>query len=132
MQLLDSTIAQSKKKLENDALVDSNVRLRKYYSTIVQKLNTVKESYEPDKLQKIKEFENFCKELQGKRETLLKELSQWQTLLAETKETYYGMIAKQDELQEIRYKIDEENKKLDLRQTFVEDLEERFKLKNNI
>lgn len=129
MKLLTPSLARSKKKLENEGLVESNIRLRKYHKDITQKLNTIKDDYEPEKLEKLREFETFCRDLDVKRETLLKELAQWQKLLTDTKEIYYGFIAKSDELQEVKYKIDEENKKLDLRQTFVEDLENKWRNK---
>ena len=129
MKLLSISEARSKKKRENDTLVDSNIRLRKYHSEITPKLNTVKEDYEPDKLQKLAEFERFCSDLGLKREQLLKELAQWQKLVEETKETYYGLIVKQDELVEREYKINEENKKLNLREVFITDLEKKWQAK---
>jgi len=129
MKLLSTTDARNKKKLENDALIDSNIRLREYYQGITQKLNTIKESYEPDKLQKLKEFEQFCKDLEVRREKVLTELAQWQKLVADTKEMYYSLVTKQDHLQEVKYRIEEENKKLNLRESFVLDLEEKWRNK---
>lgn len=129
MKLLSRTEASSKKKLENESLIESNIRLRKYHTEIVQKLNTVKEDYEPEKLEKLREFETFCRDLDVKRETLLKELAQWQKLLADTKEIYYGYIVKADELAEKEYRISEETKKLNLREAFISDLEQKWQAK---
>lgn len=122
--------AKSRKKLENEALIDSNIRLRTYHQDITKKLNTIKENYEPDKLQKLQEFEEFCKDLQVKREKVLSELASWQKLVEDTKEIYYGFIARKDELQEKEWQIEEENKKLNLREAFVVDLESKWTLKN--
>lgn len=129
MKLLTPSLARSKKKLENEGLVESNIRLRKYHKDITQKLNNIKEDYEPEKLNKLREFETFCRDLDVKRETLLKELAQWQKLLADTKEIYYGYIVKADELAEKEYLIEEENKKLNLREAFISDLEQKWQAK---
>lgn len=129
MKLLSTKDARSKKKLENDALVDSNIRLRKYHTDITTKLNNVKDSYDGDKLEKLREFEQWSKGLAVKRAKLLEELANWQKLVEDTKEIYYGFIARKDELQEKEYQIEEENKKLSLRETFVLDLEEKWRNK---
>ena len=129
MKLLSTSEARSAKKRENDTLVDSNVRLRSYLKVVTDKLNTLKDDYEPDKLAKLKEFERFCKDLEGKRSLLLKELADWQKLLADTKEIYYGYVAKKDQLTEREYLINEENKKLNLREAFITDLEAKWKNK---
>lgn len=129
MKLLSIKEARSTKKRENDTLVDSNLRLRSYLKTTTDKLNTVKENYDQDKIQKLKEFERFCQELGDKRALLLEELAQWQKLLSDTKEIYYGYISKKDELQEQQYKIEEEHKKLNLRETFISDLEQKWQAK---
>ncbi len=129
MKLMSQVEARSRKKRENDALVDSNLRLKGYYNTISKKLSTIKEDYDPDKLQKLAEFERFCKDIELQRTKLLQELAGIQKLVADTKEIYYGLITKQDELFEKQYKIEEENKKLDLREAFVTDLEKKWQAK---
>lgn len=129
MKLLSQVEARSRKKRENDALVDSNLRLRGYYQNISKKLSTAKEDYASDKLQKLEEFERFCKDIEVQRTKLLTELAGIQKLVEDTKEIYYGFITKQDELLEKQYKIDEENKKLDLRESFVIDLERKWQAK---
>lgn len=129
MRLLTRTEAQSKKKLENEALIESNIRLRGYWQAITLKLNDVKESYEPEKLLKLTEFEHFVKDLQAKKSKLLEELAGLQKLVSETKEMYYALVTKQDALNELKYNLSEENKKLDLREAFVLDLESKWRNK---
>ena len=129
MKLLSQKEAQSYKKRENDALIDSNIRLRKYWQDITHKLSTAKNDYSTDKLEKQAEFERFCKDIQDKREKLLQELASLQKQIEDKREIYYGLIVKQDELQEVKYKIQEEYKKLDLREAFVLDLEEKWRNK---
>lgn len=129
MKLLSVKEARSKKKQENDALIDSNVRLRKYYQTIIEKLNNVRDTYEPEKLKKLDDYEKFCANISEKRSKLLEELAHWQKLLESTKETYYGFVEKMDKLEEREYQINEENQKLNLREAFVKDLEEKWRNK---
>ena len=129
MKLLTKNDARLQKKRENESLIESNIRLRTYWQGITKKLDTIKDSYSADKLERLADFERFCKELQVKKDKVLSELAQWQKLVEETKEIYYGLITKQDELQEVKYKIDEENKKLDLREAFVVDLEQKWRNK---
>ena len=131
MKLLPKTEARSRAKLENEELIASNIRLRQYLQGITQKLNNVKDSYEPEKVQKLQEFERFCKELEVQRTKLLTELAGIQKLVNDTKDIYYGYIQKKDQLAETEYKIQEENKKLDLREAYVVDLEARFREKTS-
>ena len=131
MKLLPKTEARSRAKLENEELIASNIRLRQYLQGITQKLNNVKDSYDPEKVQKLQEFERFCKELEVQRTKLLTELAGIQKLVNDTKDIYYGYIQKKDQLAETEYKIQEENKKLDLREAYVVDLEARFREKTS-
>jgi hypothetical protein len=127
MRLMPKTEARSKAKLENEELIASNIRLRQYWQSINTKLNNVRESYEPEKLQKLNEFERFCKDLEAQRTKLLTELTRIQKIVENTKEIYYGYVRKKDELMETEYRINEENKKLDLREAFVVDLETKIR-----
>lgn len=129
MKLLSKTSATSQLKKDNDVLIETNIRLRKSYASIVQKLNTLKDSYEPEKFQLLKEFESFSKDILNKKSVLLQELKYIEDEITKKKDIYFGLIEKQDLLDEKVYQVAEENKKLDLRKTFVEDLEEKWKKK---
>lgn len=129
MKLLSKTSAQSKLKQGNDELIETNIRLRRFHGEIVQRLNTVKDSYEPDKLIKLKEFEQWSKDLMQKKTKLLTELSAIEASIEAKKELYYSLITKQDALDEKLYQINEAQKKLDLREAFVVDLEQRWRAK---
>jgi len=48
--------------------------LRKYWQEITSKLNTIRDSYDPDKLKVLKDFEDFVKDFQLKKSKLLEEL----------------------------------------------------------
>lgn len=125
-KLLDKKSATSKLKQDNDTLIESNIRLRKYYADITKKLNGLKDSYDPEKLAKLEEFEKFSKDLLAKKAKLLEEYSQIDALVEQKKEQYYAMIEKSDALDEKMYQVNEANKKLDLRQVFVQDLEKKI------
>lgn len=130
MKLLNRTEAQSSIKKQNEELIESNIRLRTFWKDITGKLQRVKDDYEPEKMAKLKEFEQFCKDLLVKKSKLLGEMTTLQKEIDIKKEIYYGMIAKQDALDEKVYEMKEMEKKLQLRETFVLDLEERWRTKN--
>ncbi len=129
MKLLDRKDARSSAKRENDVLIESNIRLREYHGEITTKLNTIKESYDPDKLKLLRDFENYSKEIQVKKDVVLGELNTITKMVEDKKEILYGLVAKSDDLIEKEYLINEENKKLSLREVFVQDLELKWKLK---
>ena len=129
MKIFSKTDAHSSIKLENDQLVESNIRLRKFYRDITNKLNNAKSDYSPEKIKILEDFEKFSKEINDKRQVLLKELNAIQKEIDDRKEIYYGLIAKQDALEERLYKADLKEKKLEERQLFVEQLEKKFQEK---
>ena len=130
MKLLSKTDAGNSLKKENEQLIESNIRLRKFWNEITQKLNDVRDNYEPEKMAKLKEFEQFCKDLLIKKEKLLQEYSALETEIQKKKDIYYGMIEKQDLLDEKIYQVAEAIKKLELREKFVMDLESKWREKN--
>lgn len=130
MKLLSQNEAQSSLQKENDDLIATNIRLRQFWAEITHKLNTIKESYEPNKLQRLKDFERFCKDLTDKKSVLLRELQGIENEIQKKKDLYYAMIGKQDALDEKIFQMNEAEAKLKLRQAFVEDLEAKWKQKN--
>lgn len=129
MKLLAKKDVDNKLRRENEELIDTNIRLRKSYTDIVKRLGTIKENYEPDKIKKLKEFEDFCKELQIKKSKLLEEYREIDTAIERKKDLYYSLIAKQDLLDEKVYQIKKEEEKLGVRQLFVEELERKWQEK---
>lgn len=129
MRLLPKKEVTNRLSKENDELVDRNIRLRKLEKDILKRLDTIKEDYTPEKIKRLKEFENFVRDITEKKSKLLEELNAVGKMIEQKKETYYAMINANDALEEKLYKLKEQEKKLDLRQTFVEDLEEKFRAK---
>ena len=129
MKLLTVKEAQSQKKLENDSLIESNLRLKKSEAVITSRLNSLKDNYEPEKIKKWKEYEEFVAGINSKKSALLKEMKDIQKYIDDKKEIYYGLIEKQDLLEEKMYQMSEKEKKLDLRESFVEDLERKWREK---
>ena len=125
MKLLDQKEAQSKVKKDNDELILSNIRLRHLWQDITIKLNTIKESYQPEKLKILQEFETFCKDILGKKAKLLEELQGIENEIKKKKDLYFEIIQKQDALDEKIYQMKEQEKKLDMRELFVSELEKK-------
>ena len=125
MKLLDQKEAQSKVKKDNDELILSNIRLRHLWQDITIKLNTIKESYQPEKLKILQEFETFCKDIFGKKAKLLEELQGIENEIKKKKDLYFEIISKQDALDEKIHEMREHEKKLDLREAFVGELEKK-------
>lgn len=130
MKLLSKQSATSKLKQDNDNLVETNIRLRKFEGEVIRRLNTAKENYEPEKMAALKEFELFCKDILTKKALLLKELNGIEKAVKDQKELYFGLIEKSDLLDEQRYQAEEVIKKANLREAFVVDLETKWKEKN--
>lgn len=126
MKLLDKKTAQTNIKKDNEELVTTNIRLRKFYRDITSRLNTAKDNYEPEKIQKLKEFEKYCEEINIKKSRLLQELKGIENEIERKKDIYYGLIEKQDLLDEKIYQMNEQEKKLDLREGFIKTLEQKW------
>lgn len=131
MHLLSQNEAQSSLRKENDELVETNIRLRQFWTEITRKLNTLKDNYDPEKVQLLKEFERYAKEILEKRSVLLRELQGIENEIKKKKDIYYEMINRNDQLEEKIFQMHEQEVKLKLRQSFVEDLEQKWKEKNH-
>jgi predicted RNase H-like nuclease (RuvC/YqgF family) len=131
MKLLSKTQAQATIKRDNDELIETNIRLRKFWKEITERLNTVRENYDPDKQKALNDFELFVKDIQTKKTKLLGEVVALEKLIADKKEIYYGLIEKQDRLEERVYQANEKEKKLDLREAFITDLETKWRNKTS-
>lgn len=130
MRLLSRPIVEQKLRKENDELIDRNLRLRGFERAVTERLNTIKDSYEPEKVAKLQEYELFVQDILAKKGKLLRELMAIEEMIDQKKELYYGIIAKSDELAERKYQIEEETKKLNLREAFVTDLEQKWREKS--
>ena len=125
MKLLPKQEAKSRIKKENEELIDANIRLRKQYKNILKKLDTIKDDYTPEKVKRLEDFEKFCIDIQQKESKLLQNLEYIKQEIEKKKEVYYGLIEKQDQLDERIYQADEKEKKLDLRENFLKELEKK-------
>ena len=131
MKLLSKIEAETSVKRDNDFLIEKNIRLRRYWGEFLKRLNSVKQDYGPEKLKKLEEFEGFCREINAKRSKLLKELSDLEKLIEDKKEIIYGLVERQDLLEEQVHKIKERENKVELRELFVGELEAKIKEKEN-
>ena len=129
MKLLSKSEATLGLKKSNEDLLGSNLRLREIEKQVLKRLNEAKLDYDPEKVKALKDFEQFTADLMEKKSKLLKELNAYEKLIEERKEIFYGLVAKGDALLEEEYKIKEANKKLDLRESFITDLERKIREK---
>lgn len=129
MKLLTRKEAQTSLRKENDELIESNIRLRKSWQEITSRLNNLKNDYEPEKLEKLKEFEAFCKDILARKAKLLEEINALDTEITRRKDLYYGLIAKQDALDEKIYQMNQKEETLNRREVFVTDLENKWRTK---
>lgn len=127
MKLLTHKEAQIGIKKSNEELLDTNIRLREMEKQVIKRLNEAKLDYEPEKLKALKDFEQFVADLNQKKSKLLEELNAYNKLIEERKDLYYGLVSKQDLLDEKVHQVAEANKKLDLREAFIVDLEKRIR-----
>lgn len=125
MKLLPKQEADSRIKKENEELLDTNIRLHKHYKSITTKLDRLKDDYTPEKLKALKEFEDFVKEVSSKKSKLLKELRDLEQRIEDRKDVYYGLVIKQDALEEKLYEMREKESNLELRERFVVELEKK-------
>jgi len=131
MKLLSKKEARNRVEKENEELLEKNVRLREFHKKAIRYLNDVKEDYSDDKIKRLRDFEQFCADLQQKKHKLLIELEAVEDLIKEKKDLFYGLIEKQDALEEKIFQLQEKERKLDLRENFVEQVEEAIKEKTN-
>lgn len=129
MKLFSKIQAHESIKLENDQLVESNIRLRKFHSEITSKLNNAKTSYDPEKIKALEDFDKFTKDIAEKKNKMFRELIAIQAEIDKQKDIYYGYIIKSDELIERNYLVEQKEKKLETRELFVEELERKFQEK---
>jgi len=129
MKLLAHKEATISLKKSNEELLKSNFRLRDIEKNILNRLNTAKENYDPEKVKALKDYEQFIADITEKKSKLLKELKAYEKLIEERKDIYYGLIERQDELDEREYQIKESHNKLDLREAMIVDLEAKLRNK---
>lgn len=126
MKLLTKDQAYSKKKTENDALIESNIRLQKREKDVLTRMNNLKSNYDPEKLKAYVEYQGYVEDLNKKKSALLAEFTKVEELLNDKKESYYLLLEREDELIEKIYLANEREKKLDLREGFIKDIEKKI------
>jgi len=126
MRLLQKPEADQKHKKQQDELIAKNSRLLGYFTKGIKRFNSIQDSYDQQKVNRLKDFENFCADLQVKKSKLLEEYVQWEKAIEEKKEQYYALIAKQDELDEREYSLNRKEEQLTLREEFTKESEDRL------
>lgn len=89
----------------------------------------MKDDYSQDKMNKQRDFNNFCTDLLSKKSELLQEYAIWEKKLEEKKDMFYELVERQDALQDKESKLNEREKTLKLREDFNKETEEQIKRK---
>lgn len=129
MKLLHKADVDLKAKKQSDELVEKNARLLGYFTKGIKRLNSLKDNYDQEKANKLRAFEDFCNQLNLKKNTLLEEYTKWEKAVEDKKEAYYSLVTKQDELDEREYLIKRKEENLSLRENFTKESEEKLKVK---
>lgn len=129
MKLLSPKEAKPILRKQNDELIDTSLRLSKLVREKHAELNTLKGNYDPEKVRAKAEFDAFCKDLNEKKGRLLEELSGIQKEIDTKKDIYFGIVAKQDSVEERIYKADRREESLNLREKLISELEQAWKTK---
>lgn len=120
MKIFSKQDVHQKIKRDNDLLIQDNLRLRKKNETL-HKSNT---GIDYNKAEQ--DFKKFIAEINDKRQKMLLELEELQKAIDLRKDIYYGLVEKQDILEERIYKLEQKEKQLDARERFVNQLETNF------
>lgn len=131
MKLFAKQDAHLKIKRDSEQLIEQNMRVRTNYESTIRKINTAKLSYDKDKLKAMEEFDKFIHDITLKKAKLLEELQKVQQAIDEKKELYYSLMEKQDLLEEKLYQLQEKERKLEIRESYVGELEKNFNNKAN-
>lgn len=126
MKLLSKQKVDNRIKRERDVLLEDASRLRKYIRQQEAKLSTIKDDYSRDKLEALKEFEAFVGRLHDAKDKLLKEYNDVNEEIKKRQEVYYGLVEKQDALDEREYQIQRKEQKLNDREGFIKQLEAKW------
>lgn len=125
MKLLSPKEATSLKKKENEKVLDESVRLQKIHRALTAKLAGAKNNYDPEKAAALKDFEEFCRDMDQKRSKKLQELQAVNEAIGQKKDIYYGLIEKSDLLLEREAALNERERKLDSREAFINQIEQK-------
>lgn len=124
MKLLSKPELKSKLHKQNEDLIETNIRLRKIHQELLTGINSVKKVNDKDK--ELQDFNKFCEEIIQKKSKLLKECAELENSIESKKEILFGLVEKQDELIEKEYQLKEIEKKLDLREIFIKNVESKI------
>lgn len=131
MKLLSKQEVNKGLKKQRDEIVEKTSRLHGYLTEGIKRLNNLKDDYGTDREKKLKEFEDFVKQINEKKSVLLKELKAYETLIEERKELYYALVEKADLLEERNRDIEIKTRKLEDRERFVIESETKLEAQWN-
>lgn len=126
MRLFSKSEVDNFKRKENEELLDKNGRLRNFLEKGIKKLNTLQDNYEPEKLKKQKEFEDFVTKINLKKDVLLKELKTLADMIEKNKEIVDSIMDRQDALDEREYIVSKREENVKKRENFIKEVESKM------
>lgn len=131
MQLLSPKDATPRLRKEIDEQVDTASRLSKIIRAKRIELDSLEANYDPKTLKAKREFEDFCRDLQDRKSKLLQGLTEIEAEIEKKKDIYFGLVAKQDALEEREHAVSERERKCELRENLISELERQWKAKTS-
>lgn len=122
MKLLDKKEVKNRVQKENESLMEENGKLR----ILNQRArNLLGLDFSAEKQKQLKEFQQFTDDIINKKSNLLKELTDINDIISKRRDILYGLIEKQDQLIERENAVKEREAKVELRERFVKEIENK-------
>lgn len=126
MKLFTKEEVHSGVKEDNERLKAENHHLQLVNRSLNKRLDRTRSNFSQDRVQAQQQYEEFQNEIARKKSQLLEELITIQKEIKKERDLYYGLIAKQDSLDERLHDIEERETKLKMRESYVEELEKKI------
>ena len=123
MELFTPERIKSETERNNDALEIRSMYLTRMVKSLETKIRVLRGEYEAVKNEtKV----DFADKILQQKSVLLKELGEIQTKIKKANELYYGMVEKQDVLEEREYKLIQKEENLNKREEYVKMIEKKM------
>lgn len=122
-QLFTKEVINQKRQEQNRELTRKNEKL----ITSLRKILSLQKDidFDADKAKKVKEYIQWCKDLQDKQSTELGNLKAYEKLVEDKKEEYYQLIELKDAIEDKILTLKEESNRLDLQVAFKRQILEK-------
>ncbi len=123
MKLFKPEVINQKRQDQNMELTRKNEKLIASLKKILALQKDI--DFDADKAKKVKEYMQWCEDLQGKQSKELENLKAYQKLVEEKKEEYYKLLQAKDAIEDKITDLKEELKKLEIQVGFTKQILEK-------